>query len=369
MKNRRVLSLEQLECRNVLTGGANAWIAIGPSPISNPTGFPPAFPQNETFTGRVTSLAFGQYQNQTALFIGSAGGGVWRSTNFNTPNPTYTPLTDSIPLDANGLSAGSMDVGSVATYGNQVIVGTGEANFGDSRYGSGILVSNTGGDSWLPLITGGTNANDFVYQSISKVIADPTTGNLYAAVVPRNLQSSYLPAVGNNAAQGNPIYGVYQSLNGGVNWTKISGGQPAAGVLPEGAVVTDLEYTRDATGFKLYAGVGNIAGDANGLNGVYIGTPGPNNTFNWAKVNGAGLAGGRIALASDHVSTVYAAVATPMRTLNNADNTTLQGVFRLTNAGANVQSVTPAGFTDTQMFYNLAFGLSPYFYCVVYGSM
>src|SRR5262249_20418362 len=110
------LLVEALETRCLLTG-ATTWTQLGPAPQLNPAANLNV-PPGEATSGRVTSLAFGTYNNQTALYVGTASGGVWRSTDFNTNTPTWTPLTDSggpiSTIDApSGLGAGAIDVGSL----------------------------------------------------------------------------------------------------------------------------------------------------------------------------------------------------------------------------------------------------------------
>ena len=75
--------LEACESRTLLA----AWTPIGPTPQYNGMtlgGFPsPGW----YVTGRVTAIAFGQYLGESALFLGTAGGGVWRGTNQGDDEP------------------------------------------------------------------------------------------------------------------------------------------------------------------------------------------------------------------------------------------------------------------------------------------
>jgi hypothetical protein len=64
-----------------------------------------------------------------------------------------------------------------------------------------------------------------------------------------------------------------------------------------------------------------------------------------------------VALASDHISTVYAAIANKIDAANHSQ---LNGVYKTTGNGDTwSQVLTSLLFPDDRLFYNLAFGLSP----------
>src|SRR5262249_5360303 len=102
--------------RGSLSSGTPAILdPIGPMPqhdpnnVSNTTG--------QDVTGRVSALALATIAgNQNALFLGAAGGGIWRSTDFAfAATPSWTRLTDYIGIQdpSTGLGAGTIDVGSI----------------------------------------------------------------------------------------------------------------------------------------------------------------------------------------------------------------------------------------------------------------
>jgi len=82
------------------TASTPSWTAIGPRPILNEVAnfggmlFGPPF----NATGRVTALV-GDAQGR--VYVGTASGGVWLSTDNNA---TFTPITDSLPTQAIGLA-------------------------------------------------------------------------------------------------------------------------------------------------------------------------------------------------------------------------------------------------------------------------
>jgi hypothetical protein len=197
------------------------------------------------------------------LFLGAAGGGIWTSTTFTGATPSYTPKTDNFSITdlSTGLGAGAIDVGSIAVDPNSatgtIYVGTGEANYSlDSRYGTGILKSTDGGDTFQ-LIATGTSAKPeaFFRHAISKIIVDPNdSDNIYASVVPVIVN-------GGDAADN----GIYQSDDGGATWTQIAGG--GTGKIGDKITVTDMDYTWNSTTgtLTLYAGVENGSSNEGGI--------------------------------------------------------------------------------------------------------
>src|SRR4051812_29829668 len=111
-----------------------AWTPVGPAPL--PQG------QTETRTdpvsGRITAIAI-HPTNPDIVFVGTAGGGLYRTLNGQAANPTWTPLMDTIQLQSNGVSAlGTLSIGAIAiapSNPNIVYVGTGEQT---QYFGSGL---------------------------------------------------------------------------------------------------------------------------------------------------------------------------------------------------------------------------------------
>src|SRR5262249_19609270 len=142
--------------------------------------------------------------------------------NANFSIPFFGPIPS-------GLGAGAIAVGSIAvdpSNGKNVYVGTGEPFAeGDGLYGTGILKSEDGGDTFK-LLSFGPNLAFFRHE-ISKIIVDPKNPNtLYAAVV------NTAPNSGDEAGQ---LNGIYKSVDAGRNWTLVTGpGSPTrigAGII------------------------------------------------------------------------------------------------------------------------------------------
>jgi hypothetical protein len=104
-------------------GTRASWFSLGPS----------------NFGGRMLSIDF-DASNTSTVYVGAAGGGLWKSTDSGA---TWTPMTDGLP---------SLAVGGVAvsrTDPNVVVIGTGEPTFNIDRVtGVGILRSTDAGVTW-----------------------------------------------------------------------------------------------------------------------------------------------------------------------------------------------------------------------------
>jgi len=141
-----------------------SWTAIGPAALNE-------FGQIDS--GRIAGVAADPL-NANTLYIASAGGGVWKTTDGGT---TWNPLTDTQQTLAMGCIAVAPSNGSV------IYAGTGEANnSADSQYGDGILTSADGGATWT-MRTGPSGIFNSSHLTCSKLVIDPTNPNIaYAAM-------------------------------------------------------------------------------------------------------------------------------------------------------------------------------------------
>ena len=92
-------------------------------------------------SGRISALAgFDDDSGKVTLFVGSASGGVWKSTDGAT---TFKPVFDDQPVQS---------IGAIAidpSNHQNVWVGTGESWTRNSvSIGNGIYRSNDGGETW-----------------------------------------------------------------------------------------------------------------------------------------------------------------------------------------------------------------------------
>jgi hypothetical protein len=205
------------------------WMPIGPSPLlSDGTS------SATLLNGRVNSIALDPF-NPNLIYQGSAGGGVWRSTDGG---QTWTPLTDQqASLGTGKPTALTIDPNNSAV----IYVGTSqESELGVNQIqnlSKGILKSTDGGASWVVLgsgfPTGNTgNATNFYGDDVNSIIVEPANSSIL-----------YLGAKS----------GLYRSIDGGVNWIRGTG----AGVF--GNVRSLSLDTSTPTGSRnLYAGISGL---------------------------------------------------------------------------------------------------------------
>src|SRR6266508_1335407 len=283
--------------------GISNWVQMGPTAIPKGQTYSPA---RVLVTGRVTAIVVDP-SNTNIIYIGTAQGGVWKTTDGGL---NWTAKTDNEV---------SLAIGALAMDpSNHLILyaGTGEGNFsGDSYYGNGVLRTTDGGNTWTTLAQ-----PTFTGTRFSRIAITPgTPARLFAAT-------------------GN---GIYRSLDSGVNWAKMSGSS-----LP-GFNATDVGID-PATPSTIYAAFWG--------GGVYKTTNAGAASPTWAKLTGGLPASGftRIALGLSPSSpqTLYALIADTSYTVNM--------FLRSTDGGANWTSIPlPGGNIGGQGFYNLNVAVDP----------
>ncbi len=277
------------------SAGAQVWTSIGPSPIAG----------NNGPTGSITSLAIDP-ANSNHWLLGSAGGGVWSSTNAGAQ---WSPTTDAQP---------TLSIGSIAfARGNSQIVyaGTGNANYtGHAQAGQGILKSADGGSTWT-LIAAGT----FLYTSTGAIRVNPSNSDNVEVVMSRAQSGrDSEPFLGPYP----PPFGVQISMDGGATWTMTLAGESTSLEIDPG------NFNNQFTAISLPAGYG--AYNTPAATGVYRSADGGNT---WTVISGlwSGQSVGRIlvALSPSNPNTLYASV--------QGSNQHLLGIYRTDNA----QAATP----------------------------
>src|SRR5207302_1661853 len=170
------------------------------------------------------------------LWVGTAGGGVWRTDDALAATPTWTWLTGVLALN----SVGALVADPNDSSGNTLYVGTGEGNRCSSgcESGVGIYKTTNGGNSWTKLPDACVNnttyscANSgdaFLGRGINQIVVDPTKPQhlfVGSALAVRGL--SHTVGVGTTETQrfepgANPV-GVYESTDGGNTFTEVWNG-------------------------------------------------------------------------------------------------------------------------------------------------
>ena len=140
--------------------------------------------------GRITSVA-GSSSDPKLYYVGSAGGGVWKSANGA---QTWDPVFEK--QDVAAIGAVTID----PTDNKTVWVGTGESNpRNDVSYGDGVYKSTDGGDTWSNVGLKGS-------RYISRILVDP-----------RDHNHVIVGALGDAFADSSQR-GVYVSDDGGRSW-------------------------------------------------------------------------------------------------------------------------------------------------------
>lgn len=292
------------------------------SPLSSPTDWTSIGPYN--VGGRSLSLAFSPTDTGT-IYMGSASGGLWKSTTGGLGASAWTRVETGYPslavswITIDSANGNIMYIGTGENYGYQYSVNNG-VNIRVTRgmYGIGILKTTNGGATW-------TKSLDWSYNNqrgVWRVIMNPRNHNvLYAAT----------------------SEGVLKSNNAGGNWFT---------VLPY-AMAMDLEINTVDTSM-IFASIGNLSNDVPNANvGIYRST---NAGASWTKLT-SGLPAfwsGKceLDLYDGNPNLVFASIGNDP---SNTSNSFL-GLFASTDAGLTwTQRYNNLGFMTNQGWYNNAF--------------
>ena len=196
----------------------SGWTAIGPSVAR----YPAVLGRTGTAyvaSGRISALAIekGCTNSRCRLYVGAAGGGLWRTDNALSKTPSWSPITDSLPTN----TVGTITIDPTDRSGDTIYLGTGEPNASaDSGAGQGIFKSSDGGNSWS-LVAGSTFA---INRSISGIVIDPSNSNTIYVGTTRGIRgfSSVIGGATGNPppGTGQPV-GLYKSTDGGATFTEI----------------------------------------------------------------------------------------------------------------------------------------------------
>jgi uncharacterized repeat protein (TIGR01451 family) len=310
----------------------------------------------------------------TIAYLGSDGGGVWKTTNCCSDTTTWAVKTDFPEI-------ASMAIGDITLDPNDhdtLYAGTGDLRYGSYSFGAaGVLKSTDQGETWEilgedvfnPLY--GPSAGGFPqYQSIGKVVVDP-----------------------NNSA--NVIVstktGVFFSYDAGTDWTgPCYTNDHATGANAQRQDGTALLAVDDGGTTRLYVGIGTRGAPTpvqpdlgnNGANGVYratmpaSGCPAVTDwtllANGWPAATGNGTAGGtqngrlELAVAPTDPQTLYAMVSSTNL------NAGVLAIYK-TNDGGDTWTQTGSdssfpGGAGGQMWYDAGITVSPTDPDVVFAS-
>lgn len=146
-----------------------------------------------TMSGRITDIVGVNQDNGKTLYIGTAGGGIWKTTNagfsFKSVFEKHTQSIGALAVDQQNPKV--------------IYAGTGESNMRNSvSIGDGMYKSTDGGDNWTRIGLDST-------EHISRIVIDPTNSNTIYVAAPGPLWSD------------GTHRGLYKSTDAGKTWQKI----------------------------------------------------------------------------------------------------------------------------------------------------
>ena len=337
---------------------ASRFTALGPRPLGSLT---------NGNAGR-TNVIVSHPTNPAIAWIGSDGGGIWKTTNCCTAATEWSIKTDLPQIQNSAISDMTIDPNNP----DVLYAATGDLRFGSFSFGSnGVLKSVDAGETWT--VKGEVEFNPFYppsaggfpqYQAIGQVKVDPNNSS--------------------NIVVGTKT-GLYLSYNAGDTWTGpcLTNAFPSQRQDTTGLVLRDLGTTTEiiaAIGTRAFETTVQPNLNQNGANGIYKATlpatacptdftliSRPDN--GWPVGTGSGISIatvgdpnlnpiGRIdiAMAPTNSNILYAQVARP-----NSQSPDILGVWRSDNGGnswtqATVGTISGSG---TQSWYNAGLMVSP----------
>jgi len=195
-------------------------------------------PNNEAGRSRAALFDLADTGDYNRVIAGGVSGGLWENTDITDPGVAWTPVT-GVP--------GNLAVSVIIqdpTDTNVMYVGTGESYTTGDVAGNGIYKSTNGGNNWIEVfpfprseittttVSGGEYDVEGYFYINDLAIWDhdnnpATQEHIYAA-----LGESFHSKM-NQTFKDLTIYGLYRSIDGGIEWEKIAVNHPDNGAVGE----------------------------------------------------------------------------------------------------------------------------------------
>jgi photosystem II stability/assembly factor-like uncharacterized protein len=235
------LAVRGLSAASTIDG--TTWFPAGPAPVTQGQAYrASSSDQNDAridISGRTGPIAINP-QNPQEIYLGTANGGVWHTTNGG---QNWRPMSD----DQESLAIGALALDGCAASGcNAVYAGTGEAAIRRDTYrGAGLLIGSVSGE--VPTFSWTQSGGDlFRNGSINNIVLDPTKRILITLSSGETASASESTVTAPAPPQG---YGIYRS--GAAGWQKLAvAGSGSA--RPTSLVIDPL----DGTLFAGFMGLG-----------------------------------------------------------------------------------------------------------------
>jgi photosystem II stability/assembly factor-like uncharacterized protein len=264
------------------------------------------------------------------MYIGSVNGGVWKTTNALSNNPSWLPLTDNLK----SLSIGALAFDTADTTRNTIIAGVGRTSSLYSRGGplSGLQISTNGGTTFTEVDGSGRLSE----LSINGVVKH---GNTIVVTVDKSY--IWYPLI--------PNYGVFRSTDNGATFTPISTSD-----IPHGRAADMVIDPANPT--TIYVAIYNLAAPlvGGGRGGIYKST---DTGATWNKISTPEIelaiptTTRNIKLATSILGRVYVAIAVAATTTTKAGQ--LSAIFRSQDSGNSWNALSLPTTTENGVQYGI----------------
>jgi len=191
------------------------WFPIGPADLSNGQTYGDA---RVNVSGRASVIAVNP-TNANDVWLGTATGGVWHSSNGGV---NWLPMSDNEA----SLSIGAIALDSCSANGcGTIYAGTGENSIRrDTYYGMGLLVGESSGGEFPAFGWTLKGQKFFQFASINNVVLDPSTSGGTKTIYV-SLSSGVTASATESTVTAPPPtkgYGIYKSQDKGNNWSRLT---------------------------------------------------------------------------------------------------------------------------------------------------
>ena len=190
------------------------WDAVGPTTLDVDRLGTQTYQRGTQWSGRITAMAVDPKckPDRCTLYIGAAGGGLWRTTNALETTPHWKSISDDVPSNA----VGSVAVDPNDPTGKTIYLGTGESNGSDSEAGIGLYRTTDGGAHWA-LLPGSQAVA--AKRGVAGLAVDPQNPSHILIGTGAGLNGSSGNGGGSSAIPGAPAIALYGSTDGGATFT------------------------------------------------------------------------------------------------------------------------------------------------------